>query len=211
MPAPTCVVCSPRVSSTVQRVLELVGAHCDLEQRLQQMPPAASARGMYPRSVLTVLQKAGKEAAYLELFGAERLSTVRFYPLSEYLLRLAAGGAILASPAEVHQGMFEVSRRNALMFAESLLGRTMLRVLSPDPARLMRQAVAAQRSSTNYSQWSLELPSPREAIMTFRDEYNWIESSLVGAAQGSFEMIDQPVEISVELTGPYEGRHVMTW
>lgn len=197
--------------SVTQQVLELVGAHCDLEERLAKIPPAASVRGMYPRSVLNVLQKAGRQAPYLELFGTRNASAIRFYPLSEYLLRLAAGGAILASPAEVHEGMFEISRRNALMFAESLLGRTMLRVLSPDPARLMRQAVAAQRSSTNYAQWTLDLPSDREAVMNFRDEYNWIEWSMLGAARGTFETIDQPVEITVELTGPFEGRHIMSW
>ena len=87
----------------------------------------------------------------------------------------------------------------------------MLRVLSPDPARLRRQAVAAQRSSTNYAQWTLDLPSDREAVMNFRDEYNWIEWSMLGAARGTFETIDQPVEITVELTGPFEGRHIMSW
>ena len=114
-----------------ERVLELVGGYCDLEERLALVPPSARVRGLFIRTVGAGLQKAGKSEAYRALFDQTRFSPLRFYPVTDYLVHLAAGGALLAGPEHVHQGMREVSRGNAVAFSESLLGRTLLRALSP--------------------------------------------------------------------------------
>lgn len=184
--------------------------HSDLHERLRAVPPSAKVRGLYFRSTITVLTAAGKIDEYRELFP-EDYSAMRWYPTSDYLIRLAVGAALLTTPERIHEGMREIGRRNAVAFAESLLGRTMLRLLSHDPQKLLRQACAGRRQSYLYGRWEVEFIEDRAAEMRMNEEYIWIESNLVGAAEGTFESIGLAVSVECELTSPFEGRHILRW
>jgi uncharacterized protein (TIGR02265 family) len=147
---------------------------------------------------------------YQALFP-ERFAAVLWHPISEFLVRLTIGAALLTSPERVHEGMFEIGRRNAVVFAESLLGRTLLRLLSRDPKRLLQQAAAGRRQSLNYGRWTLEFPEARTAIMTMEEEYLYIETFLLGAAQGTFDAVGVPVRAVAKLEDRFRGRHVLVW
>ena len=166
---------------------------------------------MYLRSVQGALERAGRGIEYRALCGTQRFSALRFYPLGEYLTHLAAGGALLMGPERVHEGMFEISRSNAAIVADSLVGRTLLRALARDPQRVLRQGVAARRQTARHGHWSLRFPGPREAVMEFRDELVWIDSSLLGAAHGTMEAAGIAAKISCELRDPYNGVHLISW
>lgn len=193
------------------RVLALVGDHCDLDDRLRAVPPAAQVRGLWMNSVGAAVAQLGKAADYEALVGSERFSALRYYPLSEMLVRLAGAGGLVAGPEGVHDGMSEITRRHARAFSESLLGRTLLRLLSPDPIRLLQQGVSARRQGVTYGAWELEVLGPRSARMIQHEEYMWIESAQVGAARGTFDMLRLEVEVDVELRSPYEGVHTLRW
>lgn len=191
------------------RIAELT-QHCDLAERLPAVPPSANVRGLYFRNTVRVLSEAGKIETYRELFPEEH-SSVRWYPLGDFLVRLAVGGALLESPERVHQGMYEIGRRNAVAFAESLIGRTMLRLLSRDPHKLLKQACAGRRQSYRYGRWEYEILGEREVAMNLHEEYIWIESNLLGAAVGTFQSIGIEPKVKCELASPFEGRHHITW
>ena len=191
-------------------LLDEVSRHCDIVERLSLIPPSAKGRGLYFRSIETVLGRAGRLDRYRELFP-ERFAAVLWHPASEFLVRLVAGGALLTEPARVHEGMFEVGRLNAVAFGESLLGRTMLRLLSRDPKKLLEQGVAARRQSYSHGRWTLSFPEDRTAVMTMVEEYFYIESYLLGAAQGTFDTIGVPVQTEVILENRFNGRHVLKW
>jgi len=157
-----------------------------------------------------VLTRAGRLEAYRALFP-ERFAAVLWYPAAEFLVRLAVGGALLFEPARVHEGMYEIGRRNAVAFAESLLGRSLLRLLSRDPKKLLQQGVAGRRQSYSPGRWTLSFPEDRTAVMTMVEEYFYIESYLKGAAQGTFDAIDLPVRIEVVLDDRFNGRHILKW
>ncbi len=197
------------MGSKQDRIAELT-RHCDLAERLLAVPPSANVRGLYFRNTVRVLAEAGKLAEYRELFPEEH-SSVRWYPLSDFLVRLAVGGAMLESPERVHQGMHEIGRRNAVAFAESLIGRTMLRLLSKDPHKLLKQACAGRRQSYRYGRWDFEIRGEREVAMILYEEYIWIESNLVGAAVGTFQSIGLSPKVECELASPFEGKHLITW
>jgi len=199
------------MSVPLARVLEVVGPHCDLQARVEAVPPSAASRGVLLRSIEHALEREGKLAAYHEVFGAERIAPLRFYALSDYLIRAAMAGAILRSPERVHEGLFEIGRYNGTSIAESLIGRSVIRLLSHDPRRLLQQGVAGRRLTNAYGHWELEFPSERSAVMRFVEEYSWIESVLLGAAQGTFDMIELPVQIEVQLDGPFQGSHRIHW
>lgn len=184
--------------------------HCDLEKRVQLVPPSAKVRGLYFNNILQALQGSARDAEYLRIFP-EKFSSIGWYAMSDYLTRLAVGGALFESPTEVHRGMFEIGRRNALAFAESLLGKTMLRLLSKDPQKLLKQGAAARRQSWSSGRWDVDFPGPRQAVVTMYDEYVWIDSNLKGAAVGTFESIGLQVEIEVQLESPFEGQHLLNW
>ena len=193
-----------------ERLLDEISQHCDLRERLAMIPPSAKWRGVYFNTVSGVLERAGKLAEYQRLMP-ETYSALRLYPTGELLEHVAVGGALLRSPAEVHAGMLEIGRDNAVYFAKSLLGRTMLRLLTNDPYRLLQQAISGRRQSANHGRWRLERTGERSAVMHFEQEYAWIESYALGAGIGTFESVGTPANFEVELDGPYDGRHIITW
>jgi uncharacterized protein (TIGR02265 family) len=190
-------------------IAELCG-HCDLAERLPLIPPSAKARGLYFRSIERVLERAGRLDEFRALFP-ERFAAVLWHPAADFLVRLAVGGAILAGPAKIHQGMFEIGRANAMAFSESLLGRTLLRVLDRDPKRLLRQAIAGRRQSFTCGHWDLDFPSEREAVVTMAEEYMYMESYMKGAGQGTFDAVGMPVKNEVVLHDRFNGTQILRW
>jgi uncharacterized protein (TIGR02265 family) len=184
--------------------------HCDLAERLPLVPPSAKVRGLYFRSIERVLEKAGRRERFDALFP-QRFAAVLWYPAADFLVRLAVGGALLLGPTRIHEGMFEIGRANAVAFAESLIGRTLLRLLDRDPKRLLAQAIAGRRQSYSFGRWELEIVGEREAVVRMIEEYLYIESYLLGAAQGTFDAVGVSVEATVVLHDRFNGQHLLRW
>jgi uncharacterized protein (TIGR02265 family) len=201
---------SPR-PRPIERAVELLAAHCDLADRLQVVPPSAQVRGLYLRSLDAVTQRAGRGALYRDYFAGERWSPIRMYPLRDYMIRLALAGASLRSPQRVHEGMHDVWRTNATTFASSLLGRTMLRLLSHDPVRLTEQGLAARRQTYQYGHWEIVRHGPRAIEMVYREEYLWIESAIAGGAVGAFEACGIEAKLDTKLLNRFDGSTMITW
>ncbi len=197
-------------SANRSEVIAELCQHCDLAERLPLVPPSTKVRGLYFRSIERVLAEAGRRDRFDALFP-QRFAAVLWHPAADFLVRLAVGGALLAGPQRVHQGMFDIGHRNAMAFSESLIGRTLLRILDRDPRRLLRQAIAGRRQSYSYGRWELEFPAEREAIVTMAEEYLYIESYLLGAAQGTFDAVGVPVRAEVALQDRFNGRHILRW
>lgn len=191
-------------------LLHDVSAHCDLQERLTLMPPASRTRGVFFRNIENVLEQANLLPRYRALYPT-RHNMILWYPTAEFLPRLAVAGALLRGPEHVHDGMELIGRRNALTFAESLLGRTMLRLLSRDPKKLLRQGIAGHRQGVSHGVWTLEIKDDRCAVMHMRDELVYIESHYAGAARGTFEAIGMTAEVEVELDDRFNGRHILRW
>jgi uncharacterized protein (TIGR02265 family) len=184
--------------------------HCDVEERLALVPPSAKVRGVYFGGIDRALIKAGCHEPFKALFPHRRAG-VLWHPASDFLVRLAAGGALLAGPERVHEGMFQIGRGNAVTFAESLVGRVLIRVLDRDPRRLLKQGIAGRRQGFSYGRWELEFPSEREAVVTMSEEYAYIESYHLGAAQGTFEAVGASVRAEAVLRDRFNGKHLLRW
>jgi len=191
------------------RIVGLV-AQTDLEERLRLVPPSASLRGLYFKNTLAVLRSAALLPQYQEYYP-ETYSAVRFYPMADFLERAAVAAALLRGPEHIHDGLREIGRRNVLAFTESLIGRTALRLLAPDPVTLLRQACAGRRQSCRYGRWEVTFPEPGMAIMHMFEEYLWIESNVLGAAEGTMEAIGRIATVQVELDSKFKGRHILRW
>lgn len=195
----------------LDEAIELVAPHCDIVERLAAVPPSARVRGLYLKSLDTLLQNSGAAGLYRRYFAAERWSAVRMYPLRDYMIRLAVAGAALRGPERVHDGMHDVWRTNATTFASSLLGRTMLRLLSHDPVRLTEQGLAARRQTYQYGHWSIVRHGPQSIEMVYREEYIWIESAIAGGAVGAFEACGITADLKTKLINRFDGSTLITW
>ena len=191
--------------------LDLIAPHCDILERLRDVPPSARVRGLYFKSVLNVLERLDKLDEFLRLCPPHARSSLRFYSLKDYLVELATAGAIVASPADLHAGILEITRRNAAAFAASVLGRVLIRVLAHDPVRVTEQGLAARRQSTSYGDWHLERNGARDISMIYHAEYMWIESAIAGAAMGTFESCNVEANLDTKLDDKYNGFTRITW
>ena len=198
---------SPQLAQAIAQV----APHCDLIERLEAVPPSALVRGLYLKSLASVLERAGKSELYERYFAGESWSALRMYPLRDYMVRLAVAGAALRGPAHVHAGMHDIWRTNATTFAGSLLGRTMLRFLSKDPVRLTEQALAARRQTFQYGHWSIARHGPRCIEMVYREEYVWIDSAIAGGAVGAFEACGILAELRTKLVNRFDGSTLISW
>ena len=183
---------------------------CDLAERLPLVPPSAQSRGLYVMGVDRALARAGALDRFKALFP-QRLRAIGWYPTSDWLVRCAVGGALLAGPEKIHEGMLEIGLGNAVAFADSLLGRALIRLLDRDPRRLLKQALAGRRFGSGYGHWELEFLSEREAVIKMTDEYSYIDSYLLGAARGTFDAIGVPVRAEAVLQSRFNGKHVLSW
>ena len=192
------------------RAIALVAAHCDIEERLDLAPPTARLRGVLFGAITTEVKAHGVLDQYRDFFPTD-FGAISYHPLSEYLVRIAVAGALIASPERVHAGMYEISLGNAKTFAESLLGRTLIRLLARDPVRLVEQAIAARRQMATYGQWSIERRGPTAIAVHYANEYTWIESAIAGSAAGTFEGQRIKVAIETHMTDRFNGSTFFSW
>jgi uncharacterized protein (TIGR02265 family) len=193
------------------RAIALVAPHCDIVERLEVVPPSAQARGVWLKAIEKQVAKHGRLGVYREYFPDDRYSALAFYPLADFLERLACSGAIVASPRHVHEGMSLVLRGNAEAFMETLLGRVMLRALSRDPMKLFEQGAAARRQSFTYGRMELRRLAEREIEIVHHNEYIWIESAIAGAASGTFAACDLTGEVRTKLIDRLNGSIFLSW
>lgn len=184
--------------------------YCDLERRLALVPSSAKVRGLYFKNALHVLEAAGVASAYLELYP-ERYTSVRWYPLPGFLERLAVAGALLESPEAIHDGMRRIGMGNARAFADSILGRTLQKILSREPERLLQQASAGRRHSCTYGRWELIFQGRNQATMEMYEEYLWIESYIRGAAEGTMAITGREHSVRSVLDSSFRGRAILQW
>jgi uncharacterized protein (TIGR02265 family) len=199
------------IPSVQPAALAYVKDYCDIERRLRAVPPSARVRGMGFGVFREAARRADQESLYDELTRGARFKALHAYPLGEYLVLLALAGALVAGREQVLQGIFEVSRHNARAYADSLLGRTLIRLLAHDPVRLSEQGLAMRRHVSLYGHWELLRRGPRELEMCYRDEYIWIEHALAGAAQGTFEACGLHPQIETRLDEAYNGATIIRW
>jgi uncharacterized protein (TIGR02265 family) len=193
------------------RAIALVAPHCDIVERLEVVPPSAQIRGVWLKAIDKQLKERGRLESYREYFPGDRYSALTFYPLADFLVRLACSGAIAVSPERVHEGMSLIMRGNAEAFMDNLLGRVMLRVLSHDPVKLLEQGAAARRQSFTYGRWELRRHGEREMELVYHDEYVWIESAIAGAAQGTLAICNLTGEVETKLIDRFNGSTFLRW
>lgn len=191
--------------------LEFVAAHCDIRERLADLPADARVRGVAFRSITAALADAGGLPAFEQRFGNPSHDSIGFYPLGDYLLHMASCAAVLYSPERVYEGMAQICRSNARHVSTSLLGKALIHALASDPLSLLEQGLAMRRQMLDYGRWELVHHGPRDLEVRYFDEYVWIEQAHAHAAAGTFDACSIKPTITTRLSGPYSGSSRFVW
>jgi len=192
--------------------IEWVAPHCDLVERLEQVPPNARMRGLWFKVIEGEAKRHGCGDAYRGWFPGDAFGSLAHHWTGDYLVRAAVAGALIAgSPERVHEGMHQFARANAASFAGTLFGRTLLKLLSPDPVNVVKQGIAARRQTLTHGNWRLGRTEPGLLEVEFREEYVWIESLVAGATLGTFEAIGIEAEVVPVLIDRFNGKAVCTY
>jgi uncharacterized protein (TIGR02265 family) len=193
------------------RALEFIAPHCDIRERLRSAPGSALVRGVLFRTIAVALERGGKLERYSERFGPLQYDSLAFYPLGDYLVRLASAGALLRSPSELALGIQDISRCNAKELAASLIGKALIEQLAEEPLRLLEQGLAMRRQTCSYGRWELVRHGPRELEVRYFDEYMWIDDALTAAAIGTFDACSIKPTVVTSLLDPYNGSTHFCW
>jgi uncharacterized protein (TIGR02265 family) len=193
------------------RIVELLAPHCDIATRLAAVPPTACVRGIYFRSALEEITRRGLRSAFETVIHETERSAFMLYPATDYIVWIAWAGSLVTSPVDVHAGMRELLRGNAVYFGQSLLGRSLIRLLARDPVQLMHQAIKSKRAVSNYGRWFIADEGRRHVVVRHESEYVWIESALLGAALGALESCGVSPTVEVRLQDRFNGDLVFRW
>jgi uncharacterized protein (TIGR02265 family) len=202
------------LSNRSDQVIHLLESHCDIGERVKLVPTSAQMRGLYFRSIEDELRKHGFMGAFREHLGlgaGEHPRALQWYPATDYLLWLAVAAFLLEGPARIHEGLYQLGYAYSVAFTESILGRTLLRVLSRDPLRVAQQGIAGRRQSATFGIWALSQIGERELKMSYEEEYVWLESVVTGAAKGTFDACGAQFEVRTELRGRFSGETYVKW
>jgi uncharacterized protein (TIGR02265 family) len=199
------------MGSKQEIIIESLAPHCDIVARLAAVPPWARVRGVYFRAALQELTRRGLRPAFDKAFEEPERATFTLYPVTDYLVRIAYAGTLITSPERVHEGLHELFRGNAHYFAQSLLGRGLLRLIARDPVRQLHQAIKSKRAVSNYGRWSVIAEEPGMVEVLHEDEYVWIESALAGGALGGFEACGVYPSIELRMRDAYNGSVIFRW
>jgi uncharacterized protein (TIGR02265 family) len=193
------------------RALDFVAPHCDIRERLLDVPPEARVRGVAWRSIASALQVAGKLEDYEQQLGSIARDSIAFYPLADYMVSLASASAVLTAPERLYEGMAEISRNNARYLSASLLGQALIHALASDPLSLLEQGLAMRRQTKDYGRWELVHHGPRDVEVRYFDEYVWIEQAHRHAAAGTFDACSIKPNMVTKLLTPYSGSTRFQW
>jgi uncharacterized protein (TIGR02265 family) len=194
--------------------------YCDIKERLALVPASAQMRGLYFRSVEDEVKKYGDIHKFLEMVRANGQDTkqaprshLKWYSASEYLVWIAAAAYLIegAGTQNVRRGLERLGRAYSAAFTETILGRTLLRVLSRDPFRVAQQGIAGRRQSATFGQWQLSRTSERSLEMSYDNEYVWIESVVTGAAMGTYQALGIEITMTTELAHQFKGSTIVRW
>ncbi len=132
------------------------------------------------------------------------------YPLREYLEELALAAAIV-DPSNPHEGMRLIWRGATSMYLETPFGRSLVRLLKPNPVRYLRWLAEHREHFCNYGRWTVIAEVEGHAIIDMRDEYIWLESAHRGGAEGLLAACGVRGTVEAELSSPYSGRLQLRW
>lgn len=174
--------------------------------------PTARVRGVWSALTARQVRRAGPDT-YLAWQRAAAPPTripFRMYPASDYLRELALAGVAL-SPDDPGDGIRSIWRGATTFYLDLPFGRSLARLLMPNPMSYLTWLVAHRDHFCSYGSWRIESVAPGHVTMELRDELIWIETAHRGGAEGLLEACGVTGSVEAELFDRYNGRLHIRW
>jgi uncharacterized protein (TIGR02265 family) len=183
-----------------------------LDERLAKIPSTAGVRGVWFNMMPQHLKRIGRgaEAAYRAAGCGKPRTLYKLYAVGEFLEELLIGGAI-TRPDDAAAGMREIWRHNIDAFYQSLIGRSVKRLVRPSPATALRWVERSRHLSCNYGSWWVEAVTPEYSVMHLNNEYIWIDSAHLGGAEAMLDACGVNGSVNAELLSDFDGRLHIRW
>jgi hypothetical protein len=183
--------------------------HTDLEWRLAQIPAEASCRGAFINMLDERAGQLGRvtQTAYREAFSIHKVSPFKMIPVSRYVTQLVVLAQIHHGNEAIHQGMRAITGE-AFSLTSVLFGRSQV----PDKARLAGALWFVERTWSrilNYSKFSFTQTSSTQIVVSFTNEYVYIDPAMLGGLEGLARLCGVDVRCSVKLRDAFNGEIVM--
>ncbi len=196
-------------------IVDLAGARdaLGLSDRLAAASASATVRGVWFSMLADHMKRmdAASRQAFARTVPARRRSAFGHYSLREYLNELAVAGT-LTSPRDPGAGIRQIWRGVAGAYTSTPFGRSLLRLLRPDPARFVCWLVDHRDHFCNYGSWKITRREDNYILMDIEDETIWIEHAHRGGAEGTLLACGVDGTVEAELSDrPYGGRLHIRW
>jgi uncharacterized protein (TIGR02265 family) len=184
----------------------------DLDRRLRETPEHAQVRGIWFGMTADYMCRQGSavDAAWRALVNVPSRTIFRNYSVREYLQELAMAAAVL-DPSNPYDAMRMIWRNTPRYWTSSIIGRSLVRLLHPDPLSAWRWCERHREHFCNYGSWRLEVRSADYAIMHYFDEYIWIDGAHRGGAESLLDACGVEGTVEPEVISPYSGRMHVRW
>lgn len=185
----------------------------DLEAHLAALPADATAKGLYLRDPIALVEKVAPGVGLFERAGVpeQRLMPFFDYPYA-WLMRLLVAASEVAFP-DVPRG--EGLRRMGQRAYEALLGaqigRVMFAVLGSDFGRVVGAGIKGWRLSVSFGEVELERRGEGHALYHFRGFPAFLETYQVGVVEGAMRVCGVEGEVLCKLDGLGDGVLELFW
>ncbi len=183
-----------------------------LAERIRDVPVSATVRGVWFSMAADYVKKLGRTEtiAWQAVVPHRRRVTFLNYSLREYLEELATAAAIV-NPHDPAEGIRAIWREAAAAYVSTAFGRSLVRLLKPNPLRYMTWLTENRDHFCNYGHWRLVRHGDHYVTMEMESEYIWLDSAHRGGAEGALLVCGVKGTVEPERFGPYNGRLHIRW
>src|SRR5450432_2539353 len=148
-----------------------------LATRLRDVPITSTVRGVWFAMAADHIRRLGRAetVTWRTVVDERRRYPFLSYPLREYLDELAIAGAII-DPKDPGGGIRAIWRDATAMYLATPFGRSLVRLLKPNPVRYMRWLADHRDHFCNYGEWSIIEHNPNYVTIEMTDEFIWLET-----------------------------------
>lgn len=197
----------------VGAVFEEASQHCDVIERLGAVRPDQAVRGVWFSMLRDEVRRRGAslgERFDREVGPSERI-TFKMYPVGDYLRHLVVAGALVASPAQVHEGMQDLHRLSVRYFARSLVGRAIVSLVRPTPLGFFQQIARSRPHIATYGRWFIEPLADTALRIRMVDEPVYIESAQLGGVLSTLDVCGVEGTTRLEMHDRFTGTVTVEW
>jgi len=194
-------------------IFDAATAHCDIVERLALVRDDQRVRGVWFAMLRDEVRRRGPHLyeAFEREVGLHESVTFKMYPVGDYLRRLVAAGALVASPSAVHDGMRDLHRSSVRYFAQSVLGRAIVSLVRPTPLQFLRQVERSRSLMATFGEQRVESLGERRIRVHHVDDPVYIESAQVGGLLSTLDACGIEAQVQVDLRSPFDGILTVEW